>query len=340
MYDVLFLTKNGFTPSTRVRVIDLIPEFEKFGLACTVIPYPRSFSERLKVYAGIRRFDLVVLQKKLPAYLDYLALRSIARKLVYDFDDAVYYRHDSDGVTKSRSRLRKFSRIVRNADLVLAGNRVLYEFASQFNEKVEMVPSAVETRNAPLKIHGQGGNRIIIGWIGSSHTMAHLETAVPVLSSLARTHALELRVISNEPLDVPGVHTTFIPWQLETQARDVSNFDIGIMPLPDNEYTRGKCGYKALQYMAAGVPSVVSDVGVNSQIVSHGQEGLVATTDEELHKHLETLIGDGALRKQLGENARRKVEREYSISVVGERLSRILLGIIKGIPTTSTHRFR
>ena len=134
-----------------------------------------------------------------------------------------------------------------------------------------------------------------------------------------------MRIISNTPVDIPGIRTKFIPWQLETQAREVSLFDIGIMPLPDNDYTRGKCGYKALQYMAAGVPPVVSDVGVNASIVSHGLDGLVAGSEEEFQQSLEALIIDGSLRQKLGESARMKVEKKFSIQVVGKLLSDILL---------------
>ena len=328
MPEILFLTRNGATPSTRVRVLNLVPELENSGLVCTVIPYPKNLYERLKLFLQMKHFDLVILQKKLPAYLDNLLLRSSARKLVYDFDDAVYFRHSSDKITKSRSRLKKFTRLVQKADLVVSGNRILADFADQFSDNVEVVPSAVETRNIPIKVFRKEENRVIIGWIGSDHTLAHLKTACPALSSLAGLYDLEMRIISNVPVDIPGVRTKFIPWKLETQACEVSLFDIGIMPLPDNDYTRGKCGYKALQYMAAGVPPVVSDVGVNSTIVNHGLDGLVAGSEKEFHNSLETLIKDGSLRRELGGNARLKVEKEYSIQVVGKLLSNILLDIV------------
>jgi len=325
MPKILFLTRDISTPSSRVRILDLLRELENYGWVSTVVPYPEKFIERLKLYNRMKQFDLVVLQKKLPAWLDTWLLKSFARKLAYDFDDAVYYRHSSDGIEKSRSRYKKFSRLVQKADLVIAGNRVLADFASQFSDKVKIVPSAVETRNIPTKAYGKDENRVIIGWIGSSHTLSHLQTASPALSSLAGSYDLEMRIISNISVDIPGIRTKFIPWQLETQAREVSLFDIGIMPLPDNDYTRGKCGYKALQYMAAGVPPVVSDVGVNASIVSHGLDGLVAGSEEEFQQSLEALIIDGSLRQKLGESARMKVEKKFSIQVVGKLLSDILL---------------
>ena len=135
---------------------------------------------------------------------------------------------------------------------------------------------------------------------------------------------MRLRILSNETIDIPSVDVKFIPWGLDIQEREIALFDIGVMPLPLNRHSEGKCGYKALQYMAAAVPPVVSDVGVNSDIVAHGKEGFVAKTDEEFYEALMRLIEDRSLRQEMGIKARQKVESLYSIEVVGKQLADVL----------------
>jgi len=130
--------------------------------------------------------------------------------------------------------------------------------------------------------------------------------------------------MSSQNLDIPGVETRFVPWEAKTQAREIAGFDIGVMPLPDNMHTRGKCGFKALQYMAAGVTPAVSDVGVNSQIVEHGRGGLVVSSLDGFYEALESLTLNPGLQKNMGAYSRNKVDNEYSLHVIGRRYAEIL----------------
>jgi len=329
MSTVYFIIQDRELPSSRVRVLNLLPELEKHGLETTVRVYPTGIRERLNVIREARDYKLVVLQKKLLSPLFLALLRSASKSLVFDFDDAIYYRHDSRDTMISGSRMRKFVMTLRRSDLVLAGNRILAEFARRYNDRIAVIPSAVETRHIPIKSYSSRKGKTVIGWIGGANNLIHLEMISPVLQRLASKYPIELRILSSQTLDIPGVETRFVPWELETQAREIAGFDIGIMPLPDNMHTRGKCGYKALQYMAAGVPPVVSDVGINSAIVEDGKGGLVASSPERFFQCLQSLIEDPSLRRELGSNARDIVEREFSIHIVGQRLAGIISEAIR-----------
>ncbi len=321
MTRVLFLIRARHVASSRVRVLNLLPELHAHGLQTRVVEHPDSWRERLGLLPECRRADVVVIQKTLMSPLFLRLLRLASRRLVYDFDDAVY--HSSKNI-HSRSRPRKFAAAARQADLVIAGNELLAEQARQFNRNVVVLPSAVEIRGVPTRGHSRNGERTIIGWVGGSYTLPHLQQATQLLARLAESHPIELRILSSEGIEIPGVNTRFIPWQLETQDAEIAQFDIGIMPLPDTPHTRGKCGYKALQYMAAAVVPVVSNVGTNAQVFNNGEEGFATNNDGEMLQALTTLIGDPELRRTMGLRARRRVEQDYAVEVIGSRLAGIL----------------
>jgi glycosyltransferase involved in cell wall biosynthesis len=323
MTRVLFLIRAHAVASSRVRAVNLLPELQAGGLQTRVVEHPNSWRERLIMLPECRRADVVVIQKTLMSPLYLLLLRLASRRLVYDFDDAVY--HSSKNIP-SRSRMRKFAAMVRQVDLVIAGNDLLAEQARKYNRNVVVLPSAVETRGVPTRDSRRNGDHTIIGWVGGRYTLPHLQQAAPVLTRLAARYPIELRILSSDGIDMPGVNTRFIPWQLETQDAEIAQFDIGIMPLPDTPHTRGKCGYKALQYMAAGIVPVVSDVGTNAQVFKNGEEGFATNNDEEMLQALITLIENPELRRTMGQRARRRVEQDYAVEVIGSRLAGIIQG--------------
>lgn len=308
-------------PSSRIRVLNLLPEIQKREMYTDALIYPKSILEKIRLFKKIRQFDIVYLQKKLVSPMEAILLRSFSRRLVFDFDDAIYYRDDSHPSFESRSRYIKFSNIVRKADIVIAGNRILSDYTKQFNENVVIIPSAIETRNIPVKNSKAENNKTIIGWIGGKGNLHHLEMLSDVFQRLAQKYTIQVNIISNDTINISGVETTFIPWNLESQEKEIVQFDIGIMPLPDNKWTQGKCGYKALQYMAAAVPPVVSDVGVNKDIVEHGKEGFVVPTPDSFYDAISTLINNTKLRIEMGQNARKKVEKYFSVETVGKKLA-------------------
>lgn len=324
MANILFIIPDPTAPSSRVRVLNMVPELEKRGVESTVVLYPRNKKEQLDLIRKSGRYDLVVLQKRLPSRFFLSLLSVVSQRLAFDFDDAIYFQHDSNETMSSPLRMRRFIMTARKVNLVMTGNQNLSDFARQFNNRVVVIPSTVETRNVPVKSHYNEDDKTIIGWVGGANNLIHLNHISPILQNLACRYPIELRILSSQTLEIPGVVTSFVPWQLETQDLEIAKFDIGIMPLPDNIHTRGKCGYKALQYMSAKVPPVVSDVGINSQIVEHDSEGMVASSPEAFFSCLKRLIENPSLRRKLGAKARRKVEKEFSLHVIGRQLAETL----------------
>jgi len=322
---ILFLVRKKELPSSRVRVLNLIPELARAGINSEVILYPRSLFKKLSLILKLRQYDIVFIQKKLPSPADLFMLKTGARKLAYDFDDAVYCSIDAEEEKIRSSRAEKFKKMIYAADLVIAGNGLLAEQALPYNGNVTVVPSGVRSDGVPVKKHKVPSGKTVIGWVGTSANLSYLQMLVPALRRLAAEVPVELKVLSSEPPRMPGVPLAFVPWSLEGQEEEIATFDIGVMPLPATDHAAGKCGYKALQYMAAQVPPVVSDVGVNSEIVEHGQEGLVAKNIDGFYAALKYLIENPEDRRMMGSRARQKVERLYSIQVVGGQLAKALL---------------
>ena len=321
---ILFLIQDDNMPSSRVRVLNLLPGLEREGIQADVITYPKGVSEKIKLIIQCKDFDAVYVQKKLLSPFDTTFLRRFAKRLIFDFDDAIYYKHDAEEVRESRTRNIKFKYLVHNMDLVITGNRILSDYAKQFNSNVVIIPSSVETRNIPIKDYESPHDRVIIGWVGGGINLIHLKLLMPVLQRLSQEYNIELRILSSKYFDIPLVKIKFIPWRIDIQKQEIALFDIGVMPLPHNKHSEGKCGYKALQYMAAAVPPVVSDVGCNRDILEHGKEGLLVSSIDGFYYAIKALIDDKDKRKEMGLNARKKVEKCFSVHVVGKMLADVL----------------
>jgi glycosyltransferase involved in cell wall biosynthesis len=324
MNKVLFICQDERLPSSRIRILNLLTEIRKEGVHATVVGYPKSFIERIRLLRNAGEFDIVYLQKKLLSPPEVKILRQYARKIFFDFDDAIYCRNDTEKDLESKLRDMKFKYIVHNADLVVAGNSVLADYARRFSRNVIIIPSAVETRNIPLKDYTAVHEDTIIGWVGGRGNLHHLEMLSPVLKELSSGHSIQVNVLCDTAIDIPSVKVRNISWNLETQEEEIALFDIGVMPLPDNRWTRGKCGYKAIQYMAAAVPPVISDVGSNRDILDHNREGFLVPSIEGFYGTLKLLVEDKNRREKIGLNARKKAEERFSVHVVGKMLSDIL----------------
>ncbi|HPP30377.1 MAG TPA: glycosyltransferase [bacterium] len=324
--NVLFIIRDYENASSRVRVLNLLPELKQRNIEFEVIQY-KNLIDKIRIFMNLKRFDIIFLQRKLPSILESFFLKIFSKKLIFDFDDAIYIKPYSRDINNRSKRYIRFRRIVKMVDCVIAGNRFLAEEARKFNKNVVVIPSAVETRNIPLKDWRVKNDYVVIGWIGSIGNLPCLKIIEPVLEKLSKEYPVELAIICSETLNMTGVKVRFIPWTLETQEEEIAKFDIGVMPLPKTKWTKGKCGYKALQYMAAGVPPVVSYVGINSEIVEHGKEGFVAKDLDEFYKYLKILIENRELRKEMGLKARQKVEKYYSITVVSEMLVDVLTSL-------------
>ena len=272
------------------------------------------------------RFDLVYVFREAALFGPAVIETLIARQgipLVYDFDDAIFvpYKSPSNSYLSYLKFFGKTAGICRKARQVMVGNPHLREYAIQFNTEVTVVPSTIDTaRYRPeLRRHSSDGVPVI-GWTGSYSTFQHLEKTFPALAKLAKRHRFRLVVVGTRAPEIPGVEVEFRRWSSETEARDLADIDIGIMPLPDDPWSRGKCGLKALQYMALGIPPVVSPVGVNTEIVKDRVNGLLAVSEDEWVDRLSRLIEHPDLRAVLGRAARQTVEDRYSAHVAAPRV--------------------
>lgn len=322
---VCFLIKGFSVPSSRVRIVNLVSELEKYGIDCNIYEYPRSLLEKIKVFSVIRRFDLIYIQKCLPSVLEAFVLKKISKKIIYDFDDAIFTNQDVHEIKVRSSRYIKFKTMLKISDVVVAGNSYLAEEALKHNAHVLIIPSAVEIEKNEYEKRERNNTTVVIGWVGTDFNLPYLSEISNVIRRISLEHSIVLRIICNCSIEIPQVHVEFIPWKLETQDVEITQFDIGIMPLPDNVHTRGKCGYKALQYMSLGVPPVVSDVGVNREIVDNGNCGVAVKTEEEFYLALKALVEDKEMRLAMGLRARRRVQDHYSVEVIGKRLAEVLL---------------
>jgi glycosyltransferase involved in cell wall biosynthesis len=276
------------------------------------------FARRLIDIASLRRYDAVLIHRAAsmvgPALIERIAAK-LGRPIIFDFDDAIFKLH----TTMANRHLGwlkfpgKTATICRLSQHVIVGNAYLADYARQHNPNVTIIPTSVDTERYRPANKVQSNGRLVVGWMGSSTSQTHLEMFAPMLGQMVERFGVEIRVISDRQPALPGVPHVWKRWSPETEVEDLAEFDIGIMPMPDNEWARGKCALKALQYMAMGIPALCSAVGTNCEVISHGKDGLLASSPEEFLEHLGRLIKEPGLRKKLGAAARRTVQERYSM---------------------------
>lgn len=324
MKRILFWVHDPQAPSFRHRLAAHIPELESARFSCEVSVFPkRRYGVRiLERLSRLPDFDILVLAKLKLETGERSLVRRAARRIVYDFDDAVYYAkpdRPGDAPDDSARRIRKFRKMCAMADLVTAGNETLASFARPSSRKLEIVPTPVDLSRYVPRPGSRSGNRLV--WIGMPGNLPYLELLREPLAALRREFpGLTLRLICERSLSDFPIPIEFIRWSPETEAADLSESDVGVMPLNDDAWTRGKGGFKLLQYMAASLPCVASPVGVNREIVEEGKTGLLATTPSQWESALRVLLADGERRRRFGEAGRRRVEERYERSIVSRRL--------------------
>lgn len=259
------------------------------------------------------------------------ALRGRGHPLIYDFDDAIFRLHTSasNWAAAWLKHPGKTATICRISDHVVVGNSYLADWARQHNPRVSVVPTSVDTDHCRPRASAEGGGAIVVGWTGSATSQTYLEAFVPMLRAVTARRGIALRVLSTRRPVLPGVPHTWRPWSPATEAEEVAAFDVGIMPMPDEEWARGKCALKALQYMAAAVPTVASAVGANREVIEHGRDGLLASTTQEWLDCIAALVDDPELRRRLGTAGRRKVEERYSMRGSAGKLESVVREVVE-----------
>lgn len=262
-----------------------------------------------------------------PAYFEWLYTKVFRKKIIYDFDDAIWIK-DVSHVNKKLSWLKfpnKTEKIIAYATTVIAGNNYLANYALQFNNNVKVIPTTIDvTYHFSHKVIKQN-EKIRIGWTGTITTNNHLKLLFPVLTELKKNYPqVELVMISNAPIEDSSVEITHKQWNKDTEIEDLSNFDIGIMPLPNDEWAKGKCGFKGLQYMALEIPTIMSPIGVNTEIIQDGINGFLAKSEQEWVEKLSILIESKELREKIGKAGRKTVENRYSTEAQKEAFLKII----------------
>lgn len=304
----------------------------------------RAFARRLKLLRAIHQYDAVYVFREAallgPPIFERLVHRS-GVPMIFDFDDAIFVRYvsPSNGYLSYLKFPAKTRTICRMASHVIAGNSYLADYARKSNSHVTIVPTTIDTDKYTVE-SGPANDPPVIGWSGSYSTVQHLDTIRGALVRLAAKQRFRLRVIGTANFELEGVDVEAMPWRSETETADLRRIDIGIMPLPDEAWSRGKCGLKALQYMALGIPTICSPVGVNSDIIRDGENGFIAATEDEWVAKLTRLLESAGLRERLGTAGRATVEKEYSAIEQAPRVFSILQEVMSSVPARSLDRMQ
>jgi glycosyltransferase involved in cell wall biosynthesis/uncharacterized SAM-binding protein YcdF (DUF218 family) len=356
---VLFLTPYPTEgASNRYRVEQYVPYLEREGIEGRVRPFMTQRFYRLWgtpgrkwlklvhfLYCTIRRlfdlvrswhYDLVFVHREAypmgPPIIEYL-LHWMGRPLVYDFDDAIFLKSPfaASSFLERFKGPKKVGQVCKISRHVIVGNDYLASYAKQFNPNVTVVPTPIDaTQYRPIEKRREG-HTVVIGWIGSRTTQVFLKELAPVFRILSEKYPeVVFNIIGGEMAlsDVPTVRN--YAWSLQSEIDDIQGFDIGVMPLPDNEWTRGKCGFKLIQYMGVGVPAVCSPTGVNTDIIRDGENGFIAKDQEEWVQKLSALVEDPALRKEMGDRGRQVVQQRFSLQLYVPTLVELLRQTAKG----------
>jgi len=324
--DVLVLVPRRELPSTRLRFREPSLHWDKTGAACRFVPIPSRPLERWKVLRQAAECDVVVLQKKTSLHpWDLSHLRRANPNLVFDFDDAVMFHELEHGDLLSAKHFGKFLRTVRAARHVVAGNAFLARFARDAGCDVTVLPTPVDPeryRNGTMADVRKPG--FVIGWLGVSQNQKYLLPLRGAFRALRRRFPhLTVKVVSEKfpvDLDVPMERKL---WRLEDEPADIASFDVGIMPLPDNLWAWGKCGYKLIQYLASGVPVVASPVGLNLDIVREERNGYFASIPEEWEARMGALLSTPDSAREMGLNGIEDVARKYSLQAYAAAYMRV-----------------
>ncbi|HSU27282.1 MAG TPA: glycosyltransferase [Chitinophagaceae bacterium] len=337
----------GISPGQRFRFEHYLSVLEEMNIRYRISPFYSSrswkslykhgnhFKKAFAVLAGfakrwirlfsIFRYNYIYIYREAaplgPPFFEWFIARVMKKRIIYDFDDSIWVPVTSE---YNRAILKfkftgKVKKICHWAYKVSVGNRFLENFARQYNTQVFLIPTVVNTENIKTKKQDHFSPHPAIGWTGTFSTLKYIDLVLPVLQELQLKYPFTFVVIAEKDPRLPLTHYRYIPWNRETEAEDLLNFHIGLMPLTNDEISKGKCGFKAIQYMSLGIPAVVSPVGVNAEIVEDGVNGFLCESPQDWKKRLEELLNDPAMRTSMGEKAKAKITGIYSVAATKEK---------------------
>lgn len=298
----------------------------------------KSFFVRLKDTCKASNYDIIFIQRE--AFMTgtiffETQFRKSHAKLVFDFDDSIWLSNVSDG-NKNLEWLKdygKTGKIIEMSDMVIAGNKFLANYALKFNANVKIIPTTIDTEyHRKKKTIPDRNAALCIGWTGTSTTLKHFKILIPALQKIKKKFGARVcfKVIVDQPFEEGSLGINATLWKKETEIEELSRIDIGIMPLPDNEWSHGKCGFKGLQYMALEIPTVMSPIGINNEIICDGINGFLAKTEEEWIHKLSLLIESEDLRKEISSQGRKTVVERYSTESQKKYYLKYLREVVNG----------
>jgi glycosyltransferase involved in cell wall biosynthesis len=285
----------------------------------------KSFLRRFGILFRLRKADYIFIHREAahlgPPVFEWFIAKVLRRKYIYDFDDAIWLPNYSE--TNARfHRLKAYWKVkycMKWADTIVAGNEYLANYARQFNKNVQIIPTTIDTEFHHNRLSDHSKSKTVIGWTGTHTTMHYLDKLLPVVEELEKKYDFDFLIISNEKPGFELKSLQFIKWNKETEIEDLAKMNIGIMPLEHDVWSEGKCGFKGLQYMALGISAIMSPVGVNTSIVSNGENGFLAEHAYEWKEKLIMLLENKELRERLGTAGRKTVEERYSVNANKEK---------------------
>ncbi len=291
--------------------------YEKGHVTAKAIQLLKANLRRTRQVLKARNYDVVFLHRAAsmigPAWLEkYLKWSGVP--IIFDFDDAIFltHTHEANKLFSWAKFSWKTASICRLSNAVTVGNAWLADYARKQNPNVTIIPSSVDT-NIYQPAAKKPKEKIVVGWTGSSTSQTHLEMFAALLKEMTEKFSVEIHVHSNRSPDLPDIPVVWHQWSPENEVEVISSFDIGIMPMPDDEWSLGKCSMKVLLYMSLGVPTVCADIGMNREVIQHGENGFLAKTSDDWLKAIEKLVNDAELRKRIGEKSRQTVVEHYSM---------------------------
>jgi glycosyltransferase involved in cell wall biosynthesis len=296
--------------------------YQNRNLLLKIYGITESYFNRLLLLFHMHSFSFVFIHREAtplgPPLMEWIIAKVFRKKLIYDFDDAICLT-DKNKESRLARWLRcrsKVASVCKWSYKISCGNDYLAQYARHFNSSVMINPTTIDTENLHVPIRKNHNNQhVTIGWTGSHSTLKYLETIIGVLQLLEQRYPqVEFLVIADRDPALPLQRYQFAKWSRETEITDLASADIGVMPMPDDDWTRGKCGFKALQYMAMQIPAVISPVGVNKQIVENGVEGFLCDSSDDWFRALEYLVLNPEKRMEMGAKGRQKVLRSYSVA--------------------------
>jgi len=313
--NLLWLTQGSdILPSVRFRVLPIAKEISKHRINVTTVRYPKTFGSRCAFITELlfskSRYDVCIIQKRLLGALEISFLRHIAKKIIFDFDDAVWTDQKEASLPGSGKKWNRFQNTTSAVDLVIAGNSYLSD-AIKGNTKKIISPTPIDTHLYSPKNTFNAISPPIIGWMGTSSYIPGTETAIRSIRTISNN---KIRVISNAPPDKQlSNDVEFVRWSPENELSQLQDISIGIMPLPDDGYTRGKCGFKLLQYMSCKVVPIASAIGFNREVITHGVDGFLVENENQWAEYAQLLINNNNLRRRMADSARNTVKNRFDL---------------------------